>query len=73
MKMALLILWYVFVLGIAVAAIPFSLSCFPVWQLLTVWPFVLSFFGSTGIALIGFSVPGYLFKKTGEGDCAKKL
>jgi len=73
MKMALLILWYLFVLGLAIASIPFSLSCFPVWQLLTVWPFILSFFGAAGIALIGFSAPGYLLEKVGEGDSAKRL
>jgi hypothetical protein len=72
MKMALLLLWYVFVLGLAVALIPFSLSCFPIWQLLTVWPFILSFIGSTGVALIGFSVPHYLLMKEG-GRSAKKL
>lgn len=71
--MALLFLWYAFVLGLAILAIPFSLACFPVWQLLTVWPFILSFIGSAGIALIGFSAPGYLLKKMGEGSGAKKL
>ena len=73
MKMALLNLWYLFVFIFAIASIPFSLSCFPVWQLLTVWPFILSFLGASGIALIGISAPGYLLQKVGEGDSAKRL
>lgn len=73
MKMTLLILWYVFVLLVAALSIPFSLSCFAVWQLLSIWPYVLSFIGAVGITLIGFCMPNIWLKETGEGSREKKL
>lgn len=71
--MAIFIVWYIIVLCVSVFSIPFSLACFNVGQLLSVWPFAFAFLVSLCIAAVGFCVPAYWLTKGRGEDSAEKL
>lgn len=53
-------LWYLSTIIGAVFFIPFNLSFFSVWELLKIWPFVLTFFEVIILIMLGFNVPQWL-------------
>lgn len=60
MQLLLRICWYLFTLSVAIYCVPFALTRFTVWQLLSVWPFILVFFGVIAIVVLGFQLPSLL-------------
>ena len=60
MTMLIKIAWYLSTIVGAIWFIPFNLSMFSVWELLKIWPFVLTFFEVIALILLGFNVPEWV-------------
>ena len=73
--------WYLVTVAGSILFIPFNLSFFSIWELLKIWPFVLTFFEVIALILLGINVPNMLvqlrsyfvmeviFKKEKNNDC----
>jgi len=52
--------WYLSTIVGAIWFIPFNLSFFSVWELLKIWPFILTFFEVIGLIILGFNLPDWM-------------